>query len=88
MASCARAVQQADGSFLLALDPSQTDPAVCAYVIESGQESVLGSLGTMTTDDALVISGAVALLWALAWGLRQVAHSLFSFSTSKEFHNE
>lgn len=72
MAVCARAVQQPDGSFLLGIDSSTTDLSQCAYAVETGSESVLGQLAQMTPDDALVIATAVAGLWAVAWGFRQI----------------
>lgn len=78
MAICAYAVQQPNGSYLLALDPSVTDPATCAYVVETGVESALGSLASLTTDQASIIGGAVWALWAVCWGLKQVARSLFN----------
>lgn len=76
MGVCARAVLQADGSYFLALDPAETNPATCAYVVETGSEYSIGSLATLTPDEALTISGAVAGLWAVAWGIRQVAQLL------------
>lgn len=79
MAVCARAILQSDGSYLLGIDPSVTDSATCAYVVETGSESLLFSLAAMTTDDALVISSAVAAIWAAAWGLRQVRISITQF---------
>jgi hypothetical protein len=69
---CANAVQQPDGSYLLVLDPTQTDYGTCAYVVESGSETAWASLPGMSIDNALVISGAIAGLWALAWGFRQL----------------
>lgn len=78
MATCARAVEQPNGSFLLALDPSVTDPATCAYVIETGGENALGSLLSLTTDQALTIGSAVWLLWAVCWGFKQVARSVLN----------
>lgn len=75
---CANAVQQPDGSYLLVLDPVQTDYGTCPYVVESGSETAWASLSGMTIDNALVISASVCGLWALAWGIRQLA---MSFST-------
>lgn len=78
MAICAHAVQQPDGSYLLGLDPTVTDPAQCAYVVETGGESVIGSLASLTTDQALLIGTAVWALWGLCWGFKQVARSFFN----------
>lgn len=79
MPVCARAIEQADGSFLLALDPANTSPATCAYVVDTGSESAWAELGSMTIEEASYITGLVALLWAGAWGIRLV---LMAFQTS------
>lgn len=71
MASCARAVQQADGSYLLALDPQATDLTACAYVVESGAE--LGnSLLSMTAQDGGVYSGLIIGCWVVAFTIKQL----------------
>lgn len=76
MAICAIAVLQPDGSYLLGLDPSVTNPATCAYVVETGAESVIGSLGSLSVPDATLISACVFALWATAWGVKQVIRVL------------
>jgi hypothetical protein len=76
MPVCARAIQQSDGSYLLGLDPSVTNPTTCAYVVETGAESFMGSLLTLTPEQALELSGAVGLLWAVAWVIREVVRFL------------
>jgi hypothetical protein len=76
MPVCARAVQMQDGSYLLAIDPSETNPSTCAYVVETGAESLIGSLATMTPEDAAVYATATAFLWATAWGIKEVIRSL------------
>jgi len=73
MAICARAIQQPDGSYLLGLDPSVTNPSTCPYVVETGTESALGSLAALTPEDAVVISWSVGALWVVAWGIKQAA---------------
>jgi hypothetical protein len=78
MPICARAIQQPDGSYLLALDPAETNPATCPYVVSTGTESLLGSLADLSPENALVISIAAAGVWAIAWGFRLLAHTLFS----------
>jgi len=80
MAICAIAVSQPDGSYLLGLNPAVTDLSTCAYVVESGSDSVLYSLAGMTISDATVISSAIVAVWALAFGFRQLA----MFFNSKE----
>lgn len=78
MPVCARAIQQADGSFLLALDPANTSPSTCAYVVDTGSESAWAELGAMTINDATVITGSVAAVWGIAWGIRLLANFLTS----------
>lgn len=46
-----------------------------AYVMESASDSALGPLLDMTPNDALVISAAVAGLFAIAWVFKQVART-------------
>lgn len=76
MPVCAKAIQQSDGSYLLALDPAETNPATCPYVVETGTESLIGSLAALSPNDALVISASVCALWAVAWTFRQLAHAI------------
>lgn len=73
MAVCARTIQQADGSLLLALDPSATNLTACQYVVESGAETQWAFL---TIEEATIFAGAIGLLWAVAWGFRQLVHAL------------
>lgn len=82
MAICAHAVQQQDGSYTLVLDPSQTDPTACAYVIESGAEFGQGSITKLSVEDAQVIAGAALVPLVVAWGFKTLAHFL------KEYGNE
>lgn len=70
MPVCARAIIQPDGSYLLGLDPSVTDPTTCAYVVETGSEAGISSLFALTPSDASQIAGAIAVVWAGAWGIR------------------
>lgn len=72
MPICASAIKQSDGSFLLGLDPSVTDPTTCPYVVETGSESGFASLFSITPAEAGLLAVAVSSLWALAWGIRQL----------------
>lgn len=76
MPVCAKAIQQPDGSYLLGLDPSVTNPSTCEYVVETGAESFYGSILTMTPEQALQVSGAVCFLWASAWVIRELIRFL------------
>jgi len=79
VAVCAKAVLQPDGSYLLGLDPAITDLTTCAYVVETGSATGWRELGNMSIDDAGVIGAYVGVVWAIAWGFRAVAKSLFNF---------
>jgi hypothetical protein len=75
MASCARAVQQADGSYLLALDVQSTDLTACAFVVESGAE--LGnSMFSMTAQDGGLYSSYIVGCWVVAFSIRAIAQIL------------
>lgn len=84
MSICANAIQQSNGTYTLALDPTVTNPSTCAYVVETGSESVLGSLGAMSISDAETISMGIACYWALMWGFRQIANLALNIGDSKD----
>ena len=84
MSICANAVLQSNGTYTLVLDPTVTDPSTCAYVVETGGESVMGSLGAMSTSDAEVIAAAVVLYWSVMWGFRQIANLALSVGESND----
>lgn len=79
MGVCAKAIQQPDGTLLLALDPSITDTSTCAYVVETGASNAWRELGNMSISDAQVISAYAAGVWAIAWGFRQIRKSIPSY---------
>lgn len=83
MAICANAVQTSEG-LVLVLDPMQTNPATCPYVVETGAESVIGSLGSLSVPDAQILGWAVCALWAVAWGIKQVARVLLTPEGEKD----
>lgn len=84
MPVCARAIQQPDGSFLLGLDPSETNPSTCAYVVETGTDSLIGSLAALSPSDALTISAYAAGVWAVAWGFRMLTRAVSIFEDSQD----
>ena len=51
---------------------------VDTVITESSPLLNLGQLLAMTPDEALIISAAIALVWAVAWGFRAVAHAVFN----------
>lgn len=83
MSICARAVQQPDGSLLLALDPTNPNLATCPYVVETSSMSAWTELGNLSIENAQEISVAVGVLWAVAWTFRVLAKSLSPFESSE-----
>jgi hypothetical protein len=71
MPTCVQAVQQADGSLALVLDPSATDVTTCSYVVQTGPE-VASSLVALSVDDGALISASIVSVWAAAWGVRNL----------------
>lgn len=59
------------------LTPDLNTPiSQCAFVVETGADSVLGSLAQLTPDQALELSAAVGLCWAIGWGFRLVIQTM------------
>jgi hypothetical protein len=75
MAVCASAVETANG-YVVVLDTAQTNVGTCQYVLQTGSEFSNGSLAILTPDEAVSIAWRVAALWAVAWGIKQVARLL------------
>lgn len=76
MAVCARAVQQADGTLLLALDPTAKDLSACPYVVQDGATTAWQELGSMSIENAHVIGLALGLVWATAFTFRLLARAI------------
>ncbi|HTD06234.1 hypothetical protein [Undibacterium sp.] len=76
MAICVSASTNPDGSLKLVPEPDKTDLSTCSYVLQSGAEVAESSLANLTPAQGLEISMAVCALWALAWGIKQVANTL------------
>lgn len=83
MPTCAQAVQQADGSLALVLEPSVSDVSTCAYVVQSGSE-VADSLVALTAEDGAAISTMIVSVWAAAWGVRAVIDVVRNSGSSDE----
>ena len=75
MTTCLKIVL-VNGENFLAIDPSQSNLAACTYVVEDGASSGFTALWNMSIENALVISTAIALLWAVAFGFRTIARFL------------
>jgi len=84
MSVCARAIQQADGTLLLALDPTVKDLSTCAYTVEDGASNAWRELGNMSTENAIAISTAVGVLWAGAFTFRLLIQAVNTFEKSPE----
>lgn len=76
MPVCARAVQQPDGTLLLALDPSARDLSTCPYVVEDGASTAWRELGNLSIENAHVLGLAVGGIWALAFTFRALVTAL------------
>jgi hypothetical protein len=76
MPVCARAIQQPDGTLVLALAPTVTDLSTCPYLVEDGASNAWRELGNMSIEDAQVIGVAVGLLWAGAWGFKAIRKAI------------
>jgi hypothetical protein len=71
MAACLKVMQQSDGNFALALDPSAPDLTACAYVVESGAE-VSNSLLSLSAQDGGYASAAIISCWVTAYAIRSI----------------
>ena len=85
MAVCAHAVLQPDGSYHLGLDPSVTDLSTCAYVVDTGSDSSLNTLLSMSIDEAEIIGASIAALWAVMYGFRKLVDAV---SVGDQSHQE
>lgn len=71
MPVCARAIQEANGTLSLALDPTVTDLSTCAYVVQTGAELGNSLVSFSAADGALLSSGVVGC-WVAAYAIRSV----------------
>lgn len=78
MPVCVAAVPNASGAYVLALDPGKTDISQCTYFIEDGASNAWRELGNMSLADAGVISTAVGVVWAIAFGFKMVIRAMRS----------
>jgi hypothetical protein len=70
MPVCAKAIQQPDGSLVLALDPARQDLSTCPYVVDDGASNAWRELGNMSIENASVIGVAVGGVWGVAWAFK------------------
>lgn len=84
MPVCARAIQQPDGTLLLALDPTNQNLSTCQYLVDDGATNAWRELGNLNLKDAQDISVAVGLLWAGAWVFRTIGRAIPSESNESE----
>lgn len=76
MAICARAIQQSDGTLLLALDPTAKDLSTCPYVVQDGASNAWQELGNMSIENAHAVGLGLGLLWAGAYSFRLLARAI------------
>lgn len=81
MAVCAKAVQQADGTLVLALDPTAADLSTCPYVVDDGASNAWRELGNMSIEDAQAIGSAVIAVWAVAFTFRLLIKAVSIFES-------
>ncbi len=60
----------------MVIDYTNTNLTACAFVVETGAEYFSRPLPALTPDEALVISSAVAALWAGAWCFKALVKTL------------
>lgn len=84
MTVCARAIQQPDGTLLLALDPTNTNLSTCAYVVEDGSSTAWRELGNLSLNDAQTIGFCVGLLWVGAWAFKTIGRVIPSHEPESE----
>lgn len=84
MPVCAKAIQQPDGSLVLALDPMNKDLSTCPYVVDDGASNAWRELGNMSIENATVISMAVGGVWAVAWGFKALIKAASIYDTERE----
>jgi hypothetical protein len=83
MTTCAVAVQQPDGAYVLQLAPSITDVSTCSYVVQSGAD-VAGSLLMMSAKDGATYSVAIVAMWSGAWIFKMLIKTLKGDSNESE----
>lgn len=76
MAVCARAVQQPDGTLVLALDPTATDLSTCPYVVQDGATNAWHELGNLSIENAQSVGLMVGAVWATAFVFRVLIRAL------------
>lgn len=76
MAVCARAVEQADGTLVLALDPTAQDLSTCPYVVQDGATNAWQELGNLSIENAHVIGLSLGAVWAVAFTFRVLIRAL------------
>lgn len=76
MAVCARAVQQPDGTLLLALDPTATDLSTCPYVVQDGAMNAWHELGNLSIANAETIGLGIGVVWGVAFTFRVLIRTL------------
>lgn len=81
MSVCARAIQQADGTLVLALDPTVKDLSTCAYTVEDGASNAWRELGNMSIENAQQIGTLVGVVWAVAYTFRLLIEAVKTFES-------
>lgn len=77
MAACVAAIQSTPGGpYILQLDPSHADLSTCSYLVEDGTSNGWRELGNLSMDQATQIGITIGLVWAGAWGIKQIVRAI------------
>lgn len=82
MAACVKAVQQADGTLALQLDPTAQDLTTCSYVVESGAE-LSNSFLQMSASDGATYGAEVVSVWVAAFAVRAIVRVIHQGSSNE-----
>lgn len=75
---------QSGGALVLTLDPTNTDISSCTYIIEDGASNAWRELGNMSIENATQIGVSMGVVWAIAWGFKQMVRLVRDSDTSNE----
>lgn len=84
MPYCGQLVVVPPGVTVIGIDTQNTDISTCAIVVDDGgTQNAWRELGNLSLENAQVISVAIGLLWAAAWGFKTVGRAISAHSSSE-----
>lgn len=81
---CITQYTTAGKTYLVVVSPQPTDLTTCSLVAGSYQETFALPIFNITEAQGAEISGAILLVWAIAFGFRMVVKSLNVGNSEKE----